>query len=366
VGIVLITNGCVPQTVAVCGQALNEICGLQNPEDVAVIGLDELQTPVIDGVPPAGPFLLSVNGATNPIQGWFSLVDTSNKRAGTFPWLTAPQPNTFGIAGCAPPGLRRPRGFDVRLMPEGWWLIAVITDGADGARLTQRVEYVQLAHDDSGWVARWLGCVPVPDALFLNDVALSPAGGIYATHMFQRSEGWRAVWTRVRMFFGADTGFVVIWDNAKSWRPLANSQGAFPNGLAADPTGSVLFVAYTYNTAGNVKRFDLLSGTHKAADVPLRPDNFTWTADPVTKAHTLVTAGATGLRMLSTRDCESKKPACGFQFAVAAIDAASLSVQRLYADDRQASPGASVAAKLGETLYLGTAFGDRVTVVDLK
>ncbi|MBL8631553.1 MAG: hypothetical protein JNM81_18100 [Rhodospirillaceae bacterium] len=292
------------------------------------------------------------------------MIDTANGSTAALPWQPpAVMEAPLGVAGCMAPMARRPRGFDVRQLGDGRWLLAVITDEAQVGRSAQRIEYVTLVRDAAGWLAHWAGCVPVPSAYFLNDVAIGPRGGLFATHMYSRDDSWPAFVRRAKLFLGVNTGSAVMWDVEKGWREVPHTEGSFPNGIAVDPTGSVLFVAYTYNS--NVARVDLLSNVRTDIAVPLRPDNLTWAKDDVTKADLLVVAGGTGLRMISTWNCETQKPACIFPFAVAAVNSTSLDVQTLYATDRQAIPGASVAVKLGQTLYLGTAFGDRVTMVPL-
>ncbi len=358
-GSLLITNGCAFASVASCEPSSTNICGFQSPEDIGVVAQALEGEPKAGNIDPARPFLLVVNGVRSASQDWFSLVDTSNSVKLSLTWRTPLLEPKLGDAGCLAPSVRKPRGFDVRRMPDGRWLLAVITD--DQAQ--QRIEYVDLVRDAGGWSAQWQGCVPVPPDYFLNDVAIGPRGGVFATHMYQRGEDSPA-WRRVKFFFGIETGSAVMWDAEKSWRAVPNTEGSFPNGIAVDPTGSVLFVAYTYNS--RLTRVDLLSGERKDVNLPLRPDNLSWAEDPTTKTDMLLVAGGNGLRMISTWNCESQKPACIFPFAVAAINSTSLSVQTLYASDRQAIPGASVAVKLGQTLYLGTAFGDRVTIVPLK
>jgi hypothetical protein len=141
------------------------------------------------------------------------------------------------------------------------------------------------------------------------------------------------------------------------------SDGSFPNGIALDPTGSVLFVAYTYNYLASVVKLDLIAGTRETIGLPLRPDNLTWAVDPETKARQLIATGATGVRLLTTSGCTTAPtPGCSFAFSVGAIDTLTLATRGLVHYDRGAVPGASVAARVGDKLFVGTAMGDRITV----
>jgi hypothetical protein len=349
--------GCGPAAVAPCGESPGAVCGFDNPEDAALLTGPSAENP--EAAMTAASFVLVVNGGRSDAARWFDLIDTDTD-AVIAPTWREPAPS----GACAPPANRRPRGFDARALDPGRWTLAAISDGRDERGVNQRIELFELARDAAGWALRWTDCVAVPPAYFLNDVALGP-GTLFATHMFDRPAGWRAWLLRPAFVLGLDTGRAVMWDAAQGWRRVAGSHGAFPNGIAVDPTGSVLFVAYTYAAA--VARLDLVAGTRADVTLPLRPDNLTWSEDPETKAAVLIAAGATGVPVLSTAGCETlARPGCGFDFKVAEIDAASLAVRPLFAHDRHAVPGASVAVRHGETLYLGTAFGDRVTVVETQ
>jgi hypothetical protein len=93
--------------------------------------------------------------------------------------------------------------------------------------------------------------------------------------------------------------------------------------------------------------------------LPLRPDNITWT-----DTGALILAGNTAARLIGTMGCGAlAKPGCGFPFAVAEVDADLTRRRTLYARDDADIPGASVALQVGNALFLGSAFSDRITVV---
>ncbi|MSO99075.1 MAG: hypothetical protein EXR11_12800 [Rhodospirillaceae bacterium] len=298
----------------------------------------------------------------DPAQ-WFALIDARSQKAVTPQWLE-PEGPALGEAGCTAPANRHPRGFDVRQNAEGEWRIAVVTEGAGADAAKQNIEYFALIRGPAGSTMRWAGCVNAPPDYFLNDVALGPKGELYATHMYQRETGWRAELMRPKFALGIDTGFAVAWDTAKGWRKVEGTEGSFPNGISLDPTGSVLFVAYTYEYSEGLVRVDLLSGARTTATLPLRPDNLAWTLDPQTKDLSLTVAGGIGVRLLSTTGCaELQRPGCGFAFAVAQIDTKTMAVRTIFKHDTFQIAGASVATRLGDKLYIGSAFGDRVSIV---
>ena len=51
---------------------------------------------------------------------------------------------------------------------------------------------------------------------------------------------------------------------------------------------------------------------------------------------------------------------CGFPFTVVQIDPQTLAFETLFENKVPTIPGASVAVRRGDALYLGTAFGDRM------
>lgn len=366
IGVLLfITNGCAEPLVASCAASNSEICGITNPADLAIINGAVGGEPVVGEQSAERSFVLALNANVDGLLGWLTVVDTVTNQASPVPWLPSPTQAQFGEANCKPPQFRRGRSFDLRKIDDGQWAIAMITDGAvDGARIDQRIEYLALVRDRAGWAVRWIGCVDVPAAYVLSDVAIGPTGNLFATHRALRESGLGGVMTQVRMMLGLDTGFVVVWNPDKGWAVVGNSAGASPSSVVIDPTGSVLFVGYAYNSS--VARFDLLSGTRADTALPHRPESLTWTTDAETKEQALIATGASGVRLLSTVGCKNKaQPNCAYAFKVVQVDTRSLNVQPVYADDRQAIPGASVAVKIGQKLYLGRAAGDRMTVATI-
>ncbi|MDX2142911.1 MAG: hypothetical protein SFV19_06130 [Rhodospirillaceae bacterium] len=349
---------CGPVPPPECTAGPSAICGLERPEDIAP--LDDAH-------------LLMVQLRPGDPGRWFSIIEAATLTASP-PTVIRQEPvERAGEAGCiATPALRRPRGFDIRpisVAPADTeasgpaWRVVVVSDVAEAGTGGQRIEFLDLIHAPAGWLLSWVGCVDVPDAYFLNDVALGPGGNLFATHMYGRVGGWRARLTRPMFFIGVDTGYAVAWDLAQGWRKVAGSDGAFPNGIAVDPTGSVLYVAYTYNYVASLAKIDLLTGARENAALPLRPDNITWDLDPETQARRLIATGATGLRLVTTSGCEAMlQVGCSFAFSVATVDAITLESRRVLHYERGRVPGASVAARLGNRLFLGTAVGERVTI----
>jgi hypothetical protein len=102
-------------------------------------------------------------------------------------------------------------------------------------------------------------------------------------------------------------------------------------------------------------------GRTRQVPLALQPDNITRAP-----GGGFVVAGHTGIPVTGVDPCRavSRLP-CGFPFAVARIDTSGRA-RLLFAHDGQRIPGASVALLRERRLYLGSAFGDRVSNVDLS
>ena len=122
--------------------------------------------------------------------------------------------------------------------------------------------------------------------------------------------------------------------------------------------GRSLAVAGTYSSA--LLLVDRRSGTVRRVPLPHTPDNVTALPD----GHFL-SAGHTGVPVTGVDPCRDPKAVpCGFPFAIAEVDREA-QVRVRFSHDGSRIPGASVAVPHDGQLYLGSFFGDRVTVVPL-
>ena len=203
----------------------------------------------------------------------------------------------------------------------------------------------------------WRDCISVPPEYALNDVALAPSGDIYATHMFARPESATdAQQLRTKFLAAAATGFALHWSVQRGWRRMPGTELSFANGIAVSGDGHWLAVAGTFDQA--VLVVDLRRGDIRRVRVALQPDNIT----PFGRSSFIV-VGHTGVPVTGIDPCRNPQARpCGFPFSAARISAPGGAVTPIYTDDGKATPGASVAVLDGRMLYLGSAFGDRVSV----
>lgn len=339
----VLLSACRPEAVASClsARAGTPVCGLDNPEDLARVA--------------GTPWVLFPQGRAGAVKAPLALLNVATKavQAPRLVYPAEPTPARWGEAACdmAPP-LPEYRGLDVRREDDGSYRVAAINGTAK-----QRIELFMGVADGDGVELRWVGCVRVPDLYFLNDVAVGPGGQLFATHMFYRPEGLRRYYLMGKFFAGVQTGFAVSWSADGGWKRVRNSLASFPNGIAVDRFGATVYMAATYNST--ISRIDVATGRRADIVLPLRPDNITWS-----DGGALIVAGNTGVRLIGTMGCGAlAKPGCGFPFAVAEVDAELTRRRTLYAQDGTDIPGASVALQVGNALFLGSAFADRITIV---
>ncbi len=343
--------GRVAGAIAPCVEGQGGHCGFRHPEDLAAVGDD-------------GRWLLvSQDSASEPLV----LLDTATGRrvaaalpAGiTVPPRVTPLPGWRRPAAASrcpgPPGRIDAGGNDARRM-SGQWVAAVLNRDAPA-----RVELFAIVHDSSGAPQlHWRDCVPVPEALALNDVALGSRGELYVSHMFDPPrDPAAAAALRLRFLAAEPTGRALRWTAGTGWTPVAGTEVSFANGIAVSNDGRWLAVAGTFDQAVLLLRRGRDGRSHSSprrVAPGLQPDNLTRHGGAG-----FVVAGHTGVPVTGVDPCRGLRDApCGFPFAVSRIDAGSATATRLLDDEGRGTPGASVAVVTRAGLYLGSAFGDRV------
>jgi hypothetical protein len=350
--------------VAPCNSADGaDFCGLERAEDVAFL-------------PGTGWFAVSNASATAPLV----LIEARSRQrvaiaapfappapdaAGARAGGDAP-PREVGATDCpGPPAQFRAGGNDVRRI--GGALRLVVLNKPEPApppaATPDRIEFLSIEFARGIPRARWLGCLVVPAAWSLNDIALATDGTVYGSHQFDRpaSAGAAAV-TRQRWLDGSPTGHAVQWQRSTGWTRVPDTEVSFANGIAVSRDERLLAVAGTYSKALVLR--DRRSGRTRRVTLPHTPDNVTALADG-----SFLSAGHTGVPVTGVDPCRPAAAVpCGFPFSIVHVtagrDGDADRTRVLFEHDGSRIPGASVAAPHGERLYLGSFFGDRVTVVD--
>ena len=320
-----------------------DFCVLDRPEDLAFV--DRSSWLVVSQADSHIPLLLldTQSGARVPISA------TATASA------SPPRQTALGAPDCpGPPQHLKAGGNDVRRV--GRQLQLAVINGTEPSR----IEMFALDPTSAAPRVSWRGCIPVPPNYALNDVALGPGGELYATHMFDRPQTpAQGQALRAHFLSAAPTGYAVRWTRRDGWTRVAGTDVSFANGIAVSADGHRLAISGTFDQA--VVLLDRTTGATRRIPVALQPDNLTPLADGG-----FLVAGHTGVPVTGVDPCRAPEATpCGFPFAIAEITASG-NVRRVFTHDGTRIPGASVAVLRGRRLYLGSAFGDRISVVELS
>lgn len=328
----ILAEGDIARPVGPCTST--QICTFTDPEDLA----DLVGT----------PWLIISEGAVTGSSG-LTAFDTAT---GTI--------IRFAAAALGPSCLADARGGGIGLRREagGYRLVRILHGPHFGPTITgDAVESFRITLVGHAPHLARTACVAAPAPYFLNDITPLPDGGFAATHMFNPAIPREK--REVAFLAGLPTGYLVRWSPASGWMRIPGSEGSFLNGLDASRSGRWLAFAETYGRAINRIRLD--GSQRSRLELAMQPDNVTALGDG-----TFVVVGGTGKPLVSTRRCpELRRPGCGFPAVAARIDFDHARVKTIAVGNGVSTPGFSVGVlKLG-LLYLGTSFGDRITVLKI-
>lgn len=346
---VFLSTGCGSGVEPIVGceavAGIRPICGLQNPEDLALL--------------PGGRFVLvSQFGGMGPsTAGSIVLfdVDTESVRVlhptaedGSTPDVASGP--RWGDPGCPPPTLLSPHGIDLSTRLEGALQLLVVNHGE-----RESVEFFEVDRAAESVDVTWRGCAIPPEGTLFNDIVALPSGGFVATHMFERHGG---MFTNVSALLGMDTGKVLEWRPGEGFTDVPGTKAPTPNGIEISPDGDTLFV--NSYSGGEVRRINRHTGKITGrAELPL-PDNLTWSDDG-----RLLVASHTGSfsDMIACNQIESGT--CPLAFQIVALHPETMETEVLLANEGPPMGAATVALQVGPELLLGTFSGDRIARVAL-
>jgi DNA-binding beta-propeller fold protein YncE len=188
-------------------------------------------------------------------------------------------------------------------------------------------------------VLMWIGCAVAPDPIGLNSVRGLPDGGFIASNFLARGITAEA---RQKMLAGEKNGELWEWHAASGWQKVPGSEASGANGLELSDDGKTLYVA-----AWGSQSFIRLSRGKtpvERQEIPLgfRVDNLHRARDG-----SLLAAG----QGQGTSD-------------VVRIDPKTLAVTKvLQRRDDASFRGGTVAAEVGDRLWVGSFGGDRIALL---
>jgi hypothetical protein len=314
---------------------LEPICGLQAPEDLALL-------------PGSGHLLVvQMRGPTHLPDSNVAELDLATRQLRVLPVRVAGHAEGVDSACTAPDPNPDLHGIDLARDTNGDLELLVINHGS-----RQSIEFYRVVGGAADRALEWRGCIVTPADVRLNDVARRPGGGLIATVMgeakyFGSPDGFKFLSS------GAETGYLLAWSPGRGFSKLAGTEAAFPNGIVIDPSG--LYAYFAAWTGRELIKYDLGSArVVGAATLDFMPDNLSWGTDG-----SVLTAGIPD--MSAVEHCLDGRTAfCTSPFKAVRIDTADLSVQTLVDGPNGVLGGASVAVQDGDWLYVGAWAGDRI------
>jgi hypothetical protein len=325
--------GCAP------AGGLSLVCGVTNAEDLVL-------------VPNTSWLIASGMAPGSGLHG----VDTRAKSVRTLYGgaAAAARADRSRFANC--PGPLDPRqavlhGLSLRpatVSPTGRYTVYATNHGG-----RESIEVFDVAVSGSGPAATWVGCVLLPAGLAANSVAAFTDGSLLATVLIMPGKTFEDA------FAQRPTGVVLAWKpGERAFRPLPGTELSANNGIETSPDDREFYVAST-----TTKR--IIAYARNKPGVPLRtaqlkeigPDNVRWMADG-----TLITAGVI-----------DNEPSCGGPpkteagircprgFVAFSIDPRTMAAREIARGPATpAFTGTAIAMRVGNELWLGSFFADRL------
>lgn len=325
--------GCAGGPRGACTQAqpLGSVCGFENPEDVAYAAPSNLLVVSEFHLLGRGGSLSGLTpGSSTPRRLWPGASAASE-----------PDP-AVGDPGCAPPdgALFHPHGVYVDARND---LYVVNHGGRDSIEI-----FAIRGTGDTATLA-WRGCMVLPAGTSGNDVAVGSDGTVVVSNY---SSAVDSLLDNVRIGFGWTTGDVLLWRRGAGWSHVPGTAASAANGVALSPDGKTLYYAET--GGGRFVRIGLDGAGRAEVDVPGGPDNLSWT-----RQGTLYLASHTS--NFAFLGCLFGD-ACRSPWVLLEIEPGTLRVDEVLAHDGAVVGAVASGEQVGDLVYLGAVFGDRIGV----
>jgi SMP-30/gluconolaconase/LRE-like protein len=338
-----VTGAQAPAPGAGCAPSggLNFVCGVQNAEDLVLV--PNTRWMVASGMAP-GSGLHIVDSAAKTVRNLYA-AGTANARADTR-YANCPGPLDAKQAVL--------HGLALRPAANGRYTVYATNHGG-----RESVEVFELDMSAAAPTATWIGCVVTPDKMALNSVAAFTDGSLVATVLILPGKTFEDA------FAQKNTGVVLAWKPGdKAFQMLPGTELPANNGIETSPDDREFYVAST-----TTKR--IVAFPRNAPYKPLRtaqlkdfgPDNVRWTAD-----NRLITAG-----MIDNEPSCGGAPKteeairCPRGYVVVTIDPKTMAVTEIARGPATPSfTGTAIAMRVGNELWLGSFFADRLAYRPVK
>ncbi len=313
---------------------ITPVCGFKNPEDLREIPGTSLLL-----VSEMGEFMLDTPGQLSLFD-----TETQSKKPLNIDWATtAPR---WGDAQCPAPNIEKfsPHGIDLVTLDDGTLKVLVVNHGGREA-----VEFFELLPNRPDSMLTWQGCALPPDDPFINDVVGLKQGGFFATHMWNKSIPFEEV--AAQLLRGETTGWVWEWQPGKGFSVLPNSREVMPNGIAISADEQTLFV--NIYMGNRLIKYDRSKKAVTGSVSIRQPDNVTRDDD--------------GMLWVASHQQDPIKDTCTMEigpcllpFEIVRVDPKTLQRETILSHLGEPMGYETFALRAGNTIYLGTAHGDRI------
>jgi len=318
---------------------LHPVCGLQSPEDIAIV--------------PGGDYLLlSELGNMGEFPGRIALFTVADESSRTlFPVADATTPVRLqGDLNCTePPGEEMsPHGTHLVQLEDGSWRYLVVNHGGREA-----VELFSLALAGEGEPAlQWQGCVFPADNTLINDVVGLANGDVIYTRMFRPDDFLGSQ----RALLGFRSGDVWRWSQDSGPRRLPGTEGALTNGIEISPGERYIFINQYMDK--EIHKYDLQTEQRVAKAGVAHADNSSWGPDGQLwiASHQMEIP----VYLACTRD---HSLTCGMGFEIVALDPETMATRVIFRHQGPPMGAATVAIANRDKVYLGSFLGDRLLIV---
>jgi hypothetical protein len=319
---------------------LEAVCGLQAPEDLAVI--------------PGERFILlsQFGGVEGHAPGNIALLDTTDRSVSVlFPdGSENTQGDEWGDSSCAlaPDEQFSPHGTHLHQLDDGRWRYAVVNHG--GREAIELFELTSLEQPQ----LQWRGCVSPSENTIMNDVVGLANGDLVYTRMFPADDSL----AMIKSILGFDTGEAWYWNRETGLRALPETNAAMPNGI--EISADERFVFINRYMSKEVHKYDLQTNSVVGSAAVPNVDNSAWSPDG--KLWLASHVGGIG----ETMACYENQPAsCGAAFEIVELDPDTMQFQVVFRHQGAPMGVATVAVAAGDKVYLGSYTGDRLLIVPL-
>jgi hypothetical protein len=318
-------------------------CGYRNPEDLVLLPGDEYLL-----VSEMGEFMADTPGQLSLLN-----LASGEREDIAIDWPEPGSPSLgSGAADCPSPDVAAfsPHGIDLTVLDDGTLQLLVVNHGK-----RESVEFFDVAEQDVGWQLVWQGCALPPGDPFINDVAGRRDGGFYVTHMWDKHADFEAIGARLTA--GETTGWVWEWQPESGFTRLEHSDELMPNGIAINTDDSKIFV--NIYMGNRTIRMDTTTGEVEGAFEVRQPDNITvddqgnlWVASHQHDA-------------LGQNCVQVTEGPCLLPYQIVRADPETLETEVVLNQEGPPMGYATVALKVGNHIYMGSAHGDRVVDVEI-